>query len=93
MRVIDASVRRRFAMTTLLISIAGVPAGALQPIGPKQHFAGLVNGKRTSAVVYTVYTGPASPGRTGPVAGGQTLSVVRTRRGHGYTGPFTQIYT
>jgi hypothetical protein len=43
-------------------------------------------------VVYTVCAGPASAGRTGPVAGGQTISVVRTRRGHGYTGPFAQIY-
>jgi hypothetical protein len=31
-------------------------------------------------------------GRTGPVAGGQTLAVVRATRDHGYTGPFSQIY-
>ena len=47
---------------------------------------------KSSAVVYTVCAGPASTGGTGPVAGGQTLSVVRATKGHGYTGPFSQIY-
>jgi hypothetical protein len=82
------------AMTAMLIAFAGVPAGAQQPIGPNQHFSGRVNGTAagTSAVVYTVCAGPVWAGRTGPVAGGQTLSVVRAKRGHGYTGPFAQIY-
>jgi hypothetical protein len=80
------------AMAAVVIGLAGVPAGAQQPIGTNQHFSGLVNGTRTSAVVYTVCAGPVWAGRTGPVAGGQTLSVVRARKGHGYTGPFAQIY-
>jgi hypothetical protein len=80
------------AMVTMVIALAAVPAGAQQSIGPNQHFSGLVNGTRTSAVVYTVCAGPVWAGRTGPVAGGQTLSVVRARKGHGYTGPFAQIY-
>jgi hypothetical protein len=80
------------AMAAVVIAAAGVPAGAQQPIGPNQHFSGLVNGTRSSAVVYTVCAGPVWAGRTGPVAGGQTLSVVRARKGHGYTGPFAQIY-
>jgi hypothetical protein len=80
------------AMAVAVFAFAGAPAGAQQPIGPNQHFAGRVNGARTSAVVYTVCAGPIWAGRTGPVAGGQTLSVVRARRGHGYTGLFTQIY-
>jgi hypothetical protein len=79
-------------MVAVMIALAGVPAGAQQPIGPNQHFSGRVNGTRTSAVVHTVCAGPVSAGRTGPVAGGQTLSVVRARTGHGYTGPFAQIY-
>ena len=80
------------AMAAVVIALAGVPAGAQQPIGPNEHFSGRVNGTSTSAVVYTVCAGPVWAGRTGPVAGGQTLSVVRARRGHGYTGPFAQIY-
>jgi hypothetical protein len=80
------------AMTAVVIAVAGVPVGAQQPIGPNQHFSGLVNGTRPAAVVYTVCAGPVWAGRAGPVAGGQTLSVVRAWRGHGYTGPFAQIY-
>jgi hypothetical protein len=85
---------RAFAViaAAALFAFAGVPASAQQPIGPNQHFAGRVNGTRTSAVVHTVCAGPASAGRTGPVAGGQTLAVVRAAQGHGYTGPFSQIY-
>ena len=76
-----------------MIALAGVPAGAQQPIGSNQHFSGLVNGTRTSAVVYTVCAGPGlgRPHRPGLV-GGQTLSVVRAKRGHGYTGPFRGDY-
>jgi hypothetical protein len=79
-------------VAAVVITLAGVPAGAQQPIGPNQHFSGLVNGTRSSAVVYTVCAGPASTGRTGPVAGGQTVSVMRVKKGVGYTGPFAQIY-
>jgi hypothetical protein len=85
---------RAFALAATAVAVfafAIAPAGAQQPIGPHQHFAGRVNGTRTSAVVYTVCAGPPA-GRTGPVAGGQTLSVVKATRGHGYTGLFSQIY-
>src|SRR2546425_1228812 len=34
----------------------------------------LVNGSNVEPVVYTVCPGPIWPGRTGPVAGGQTMS-------------------
>ena len=68
------------AMAVTALAVVSVPAGAQQPVGPNQHFAGLVNGTSTSAVVYTVCAGPASAGRTGPVAGGQTLSVARAGR-------------
>jgi len=80
------------AAAVAVFALAGSPAGAQQQIGPHQHFAGRVNGARTSAVVYTVCAVPVGAGRTGPVAGGQTLSVVRATRGHGYTGLFSQIY-
>jgi hypothetical protein len=80
------------AMPVTALAVTGVPAGAQPPIGPNQHFSGLVDGTRTSAIVYTVCGGPAWAGRVGPVAGGQTLAVTKARTGHGQTGPFTQIY-
>ena len=86
---------RTFAAVAMAVTaLAGVkvPADARAPIRPNQHFSGLVNGTRTSAVVYTACAGPASSGRTGPVVGGQTLAVARRTTGHGDTGPFTQIY-
>ena len=71
-------------------------AAASGPIQARQHFIGVVNGRRVSAdarpVVRTVCAGPGWNGRTGPVAGGQTLAVARVARGGGYTGPFTQIH-
>ena len=70
---------------------AGV-AGAGTPIQADQHFLGFVNGSRATPVVYTVCPGPATPGRTGPVAGGQSLLVAQVRSGGGYTGPLSQVY-
>ena len=86
---------RTFAAVVIAVAalaVSSVPAGARQSIGPHQHFAGLVGANRRSAVVYTACAGPVWPGRTGPVVSGQTLEVTRARGGHGYTGPFTQIY-
>ena len=62
-----------FAVAALGMTITA--AGAQEAIQPNQHFIGLVNGSNVTPVVYTVCPGPASPGRTGPVAGGQTMSV------------------
>lgn len=61
------------------------------PIGPHQHFAGQVNGTRYSAEVRTVCAGPGSSG-SGSVASGQTVSVIRARKAHGYTGVFNRVY-
>lgn len=80
-----------FASATLALG-AGA-ASAQVPVGPDQHFIGLVNGSNTSVVVYTVCPGPVGRGREGPVAGGQTMSVAEVARGHGYTGPFSQVYS
>ena len=44
-------------------------------------------------VVYTVCPSPATPGRTGPVAGGQRLAVARGSSGGGDTGAFSQVYS
>lgn len=42
------------AIAVTALVVAGVPAGAKQTIGPNQHFSGVVDGKRGSAVVETV---------------------------------------
>jgi hypothetical protein len=59
-------------------------AHAPTPIGPNQHFVGLVDGRHTDAVIYTVCPGPATG--YGPVAGGQTVGVKRVASGGGDTG-------
>ena len=84
----------RVVLAVLLTTVVlGTAATGAQPIRPHQHFAGVVNGKKKNAVVYTACGGPTWEGRTGPVVGGQTLSVVRAaKKGHGDTGPFSQIY-
>ena len=80
-------------VTALCLLAAGADvASAGEPIHPNQHFLGLVNTSHTIAVVYTVCPGPATPGRTGAVAGGQSLAVARIRSGGGDTGPFSQVY-
>lgn len=78
-------------LAMITVGLIAVPASAQAPIQPDQHFVGVVNGKRADVVVHTVCPGPASPGRTGPVAGGQTFAVARLAKGSGYTGPFGQV--
>ena len=80
--------------SAVAVLCTGTAASAAAPIRPGQHFVGIVNGVRpgNAAVVRTVCAGPISPGRTGPVAGGQTLAVARVHAGGGYTGPFSQVY-
>lgn len=74
---------------------AGGVAFASEPIGPSQHFVGTVNGRAAGTtaeqIVYTVCPGPMTKGRTGPVLGGQTLSVAHVRSGGGFTGVFSQV--
>jgi hypothetical protein len=60
-------------------------AVAASPIGPNQHFVGLVNGKHTGAVIYTICPGPATSDY-GPPAGDQTVAVRRVAAGGGNTG-------
>jgi hypothetical protein len=94
---------RTFVRELSALAVAGIltaalasPAAAAEPIGPGQHFVGQVNGLGASAtavpVVRTVCAGPVWPGRTGPVAGGQTLAVHHVAAGGGYTGLFSQAY-
>jgi hypothetical protein len=72
------------------IAVAGLaissPAAAWAgggPIGPNQHFHGLVNGKRRGAVITVVCPGPTN---TGYATGGQTTTVTRVVSGGGDTG-------
>jgi hypothetical protein len=80
--------------TMLTLVLLGVgPAAANAGIGPDQHFLGVVNGSRDMPVVVdTVCPGPLSPGRLGPVAGGQSFEVIKVRAGGGYTGPLGQLH-
>ena len=81
------------ALITLAVLGGGTTiANAQEPIRSGQHFIGLVNGSNVDPVVYTVCPGPQSPGRTGPVAGGQTMSVAHVANGAGDTGLQSQIY-
>ena len=75
-----------------LMGLAAAPADAQTPIGPGQHFVGLVNGSNDDPIVYTVCPGPSRHGEMGAVAGGQTLSTAEVRHGAGYTGLFSSIY-
>ncbi len=77
-------------MAATLSGTFGV-AGAAEPIGPNQHFIGLVNGSNFQATVFTACAGPIWPGRTGPVVSG-LLAVARVAKRHGGTGPLIQVY-
>lgn len=72
--------------------VATASASANEPIQPNEHFIGLVNGSNAKPVVYTLCPGPSRPGRTGRIAGGQTLAVAHVAIGGGYTGLFSQVY-
>ena len=90
------SVARSIAVAAAIVAFVGVGGGAAlaqAPIGPRQHFTGMVNGQEGSAVVYTVCPGPAAGHRTGPVKGGQTMAVAQVADGPGDTGLFSQIYS
>lgn len=63
------------------VAVAVAGAGAGEPIGPHQHFEGLVNGRRRAATIKVVCPGPAGPGRTGPPAGDQVVAVHHVRAG------------
>lgn len=78
------------AAAALCVGVAATNAGA--PIGPHQHFVGLVNGHTGKAVVHTVCPGPASGGEMGKVQAGQTFDVSRAKAGTGYTGLFSRIF-
>jgi hypothetical protein len=92
----DRSFARGIPIAIAIVAFVGAGAQtavAQTPIGPQQHFAGIVNGHEGSAVVYTVCPGPAGGHRRGPLKKGQTMAVAQTADGHGNTGPFSQIYS
>ncbi len=62
-------------------------------IKPGQHFRGLVNGKDKAPVVRVACPGPVGANSTGSVVSKQTMAVVHVRKGHGYTGLFSSIYS
>jgi len=80
------------AVASLVLVAPGAAFASGAPIKAGQHFVGLVNGSHKDPVVYTVCPGPVGPGRTGPVAGGQHVSVVQVVTGGGYTGHFSSVH-
>jgi hypothetical protein len=75
------------ATIVIVIGTAATPAApTTSPVGPRQHYIGLVNAEHTGAIIYVVCPGPAS--RSGPPAGGQTVAVRKVLSGGGYTGSF-----
>jgi len=83
--MISATLATGSALMVALTMSLPAPAGGTT-IGPKQHFAGLVNGKRANAVIRVVCPGPAGGRRTGPPAGGQSVTIDPVRSGGRYTG-------
>src|SRR5947199_10154017 len=93
--VMGRTVRSTIVGALLIVAALGLTitaADAQEPIQPNQHFIGLVNGSNVAPVVYTVCAGPTWPGRTGPVPGGQTMSVAYVAGGAGSTGPLSPVY-
>jgi hypothetical protein len=80
------------AATTLVLVPLGAQAGAKEVIRAGQHFDGVVNGHRAGVTVRTACADPATPARTAPIVGKQTVSVTHDRKGHGFTGLFDSIY-
>jgi hypothetical protein len=69
--------------TSTSVTTTTIKAG--EPIGPEQHYLGLVNGTDTKATIDVVCPGPAAA-RTGPPAGNQTVAVTQVASGGGDTG-------
>jgi hypothetical protein len=80
------------AAVVLVLPATTATAIAQKAIGPNQHFVGLVNGSKANAEVRVACGGPVYSGRTGPVVGGQNMSVARVANGGGDTGPFHAVY-
>src|SRR5207237_1380635 len=79
---------RLLAVSVAVSSLFSVSPGSAigASIGPEQHFVGLINGRHRSAEIYLDCPGPPQVGRTGPLAGKQTVSVRRVRIRGGDTG-------
>jgi len=90
-RALEISVVSLVFFITLSLPIAA-QAGAGAPIRAGEHFLGLVNGTDKLPVVETICPGPVGPGSSGRVAGKQSMTVVRARKGRGYTGHFSFVY-
>ncbi|HUQ64404.1 MAG TPA: hypothetical protein VM121_11675 [Acidimicrobiales bacterium] len=88
-------VLRRQVMRSVVIAVAFVVSTGVSSPGavaservlPNQHFVGMINGRRDKAVVHVVCPGPGLwAGRTGRPTGNQTLEVLKSTSGGGYTG-------
>ena len=87
----------RATVTAVAVAVLAATCAAQLPasgasIKAHQHFVGRVNGQPSVATVHTVCAGPATAGRVGSIASGQTVSVRHVSTGKGYTGYFSTIY-
>ena len=92
---VPGRLRAALISTAMTLAVVGWGFGGVASaasIKPGQHFAGVVNGRRSNAIIKVVCAGPISPGETGPVVGGQAVSVAKAANGRGYTGLFSQVY-
>ena len=87
-------------LTLVTCTAMGLPAAQAGPVGPKQYFTGVINGKDGNTVIPIVIRmacfGPILPGETGHPMAGQTLAVHQlfppTPTGSlGYTGNDAEI--
>ena len=77
------------AVAASSLAVWTTAASAASPVGPKQVFVGLINGKFANAEIRVSCTGPIYPGETGHVLPGQSVEVLpapSTGSTAGYTG-------
>lgn len=79
-------------LAALIGAVAVAPSVSAQsavPIGPRQVFTGLVNGKHPTSTITVFCPGPIRVGQTGHPVGGQTVGVrpaAASTTGTGFTG-------
>jgi hypothetical protein len=90
-------VLRLVTTVTLSLLVAAMSGAAVEaastPVGPNQHFIGLVNAKHVGAVIYVACPGPVDGDGddTGPVVGDQTVAVRHVSSGGGDTGQGAKV--
>ena len=92
-RLLSAAVASAtIALTAAPTAAPAQPIRDPVPIGPKQHFAGVVNGSSSAAVIEMACFGPEGPAELGHPLAGQSLEVqLGQRRAPGFTADARRI--